>query len=156
MERKATIILVVLYSLKAQTVFECYCDFKNVADNCTGPRTSGVCKLKTSRLKQMVTKDGHTYIYGGTDSFDWWSARNLCAAYGKRMMTIAELGCENPAADGSCADTNSIYVQLRSEIQNMSTFTSELAENCYVRYVRWNQQVTIWPRSCEACNVICY
>ena len=145
---------------------ECYCNFGGNVDTCTGPITTGQCILKTTNLRGTSTVDGHTYIlasdWGSTQNsaskpLDWWSAKNFCAAYGKRMMTIAELGCEGVS---TCTDPNALYTKILNNLPDnwgwVSSWTSEILTNCQARYVGSGKLVTFYDRTLTGANVICY
>ena len=75
---------------------ECYCNVFTDVNAYTGPTRTGKCMLKSAHFVGEVTIDGHTYVYGtytgsGGKTLDWWSSKNFCAAYGKRMITLADV-----------------------------------------------------------------
>ena len=132
---------------------ECYCNFWGNVDTCAGPRSPGTCVLKSLSVKFTNDVENHTYIVG-TDSqspLDWWSARNFCAAYGKRMMTIEELGCENAS---SCTSNEAIFNKIRKV--RSGTWTADVLSNCQARYVRAGQAVSSFARGVMDSEVFCY
>ena len=136
---------------------ECYCDFDNFVNTCTGPTRRGICILKTQRKRTSIKIDNHNYIVGGSANLDWWSAKNFCAAYNARMMTLEELGCGEVGTQ--CTDSGALFTKLRAKFSSLSTFTSEVGDDCQMKYVRgsWsNNDVIRGTRDCTSCNVICY
>ena len=145
---------------------ECYCNFGGNVDTCSGPTQTGRCLLKTTNLRGTSTIDGHTYVlasdWGNTQNsaskpLDWFSARNFCAAYNKRMMTISELGCEGVS---TCTSADALYTKILNNLPDdwgwVSSWTSEVLNNCQARYVGSGKSVTAYNRALTTSNVICY
>ena len=132
---------------------ECFCHFKNNVDNCTGPLTSGTCTLKSTKYLRTITLNGHDYVigsYNGTKNLDWYSAKNFCAAYGQRMMTLAELGCTS----SSCS-TDSLYTQIYTALGGASTWVLDERSNCWTYYVSGTSRVSPCTKSDGYALVYC-
>ena len=113
---------------------ECFCSFDKNVDSCTGPKSTGKCILKSARYFGSVTFDHHEYILGTCTSareLDWFSAKNFCAAYGKRMMTLEEVGCTT----ASCP-TNSLLKQIYTALdgKDHGTWVLDTRSNCRADY----------------------
>ena len=138
---------------------ECYCNFAGNVDTCTGPKTTGKCILTSQSFYGQVSVEGHNYVLGEYSvsqvGLDWFSAKNFCAASGKRMMTMTEFGCENVT---NCTDTNTIYGKICAVAPNqkMGSWTSDILNNCYARYIRAKKEITSYSRANTERAVICY
>ena len=133
---------------------ECFCHFKNNVDNCTGPLTSGTCTLKSTKYARTVTLNGRDYIigsYNGTKNLDWYSAKNFCAAYGQRMMTLAELGCTT-----SSCPSDSLYTQIYTALGGASTWALDESSNCRTYYVSGTNRVSPCTKSDGYALVYCH
>ena len=65
-----------------------YC--KISADNCYGANARGTCE--DIEGKEEATIEGWT-VYKSNGYMTWWSAKNWCAAQGKRLISADHLGC---------------------------------------------------------------
>jgi len=94
----------------------CYCNY-NRNLSCSGPTGKGICVAKTKDYGAEVTVDGHKYVasYYRSGNFDWWSAKNFCQAYGKRMMSLSELGCESGV---NCMTEGTKFYAINSAVMN--------------------------------------
>ena len=67
-----------------------YC--KLSADDCSS-LTGGTCTAKETLTPYTLNlPGGDLTLYKGSVHINWWSASNLCQAYGKQMVTMADLG----------------------------------------------------------------
>ena len=134
---------------------ECYCNVYGAVDSCNGPTRSGTCRLKSNHFLKEITMEGHTYVVGSwqvagtSNSFEWFSAKNFCAAYGKRMMTLAELGCTT----SSCPD-GSLFRNLRADYGVPSLWVLDL-RGCNA-YFPEGSSVANYGRNAGKGAVICY
>ena len=134
---------------------ECYCNVYGAVNKCNGPTSSGTCMLKSNHFLKEVTMNGHTYVVGSftvagtSSSFEWFSAKNFCAAYGKRMMTLAELGCTT----SSCPD-GSLFRNLNADYGVPPLWVLDLS-GCNA-YFPEGSSVACYQRAAGKGSVICY
>ena len=77
-----------------------YCNFSG--GSCTGP-TGGACMAKESLTEYTLTlPKGDLTVYKSSGAINWWSAANLCAAHGKQMVTMADLGIADSGTNTIC------------------------------------------------------
>ena len=132
---------------------ECYCNVFNGVDSYTGPTRTGTCMLKSAHFVREVTIDGHTYVFGsysgsGGKTLDWFSSKNFCASYGKRMMTLQELGCP---ASGNCWTIENLSNRL-----HLDTWFLDLDNDHQAYYINSHGNVFPCPRDGGYSAVLCY
>ena len=66
-----------------------YC--KITAGNCYGANARGTCEKLGG--KSEATIEGLGTVYRSNSTMTWWSAKNWCAAQGKRLISADHLGC---------------------------------------------------------------
>ncbi len=77
-----------------------FCQYQTVIDECSRSGvTDPVCKPKGT-LSPVTAHNGETY-YISSANVNWWNAKNLCASFGKHLVTLDEACTEN---SGSCAN----------------------------------------------------
>ena len=132
---------------------ECYCNFNGNVDSCSGPKQTGKCLLKTVNYKSRVNIGGHEYIVGIGNNLDWWSSKNFCAAYGKRMMTLPEVGCTTTACSSSLL--TQIWIAYDNEDRGR-TWVLDTRSDCFGYYPRSSGGVDAYAKTDGNSTVICY
>ena len=77
-----------------------YCKFSS--GDCNGP-TGGTCTDKGTLESNFTpyTVAG-VEVYKSSSTINWWSAKNLCQAHGKQLVTMADLGISDQAGKTYC------------------------------------------------------
>ena len=69
-----------------------FCQFSG--GNCNSPGTVS-CKTKVTWTSNSPYTIAGIKVYKSSSQMYWWSAKNLCQAYGKQLVTMADLGISN-------------------------------------------------------------
>ena len=116
---------------------------------------TGTCTAIGSKSEATIEGLGTVTVYGSIFGMTWWSAKNWCAAQGKRLISTDHLGCyqndgKTPFGDkttgfccaqgqASCRSTASkqsaIMQALRSKWGGRSVWTNTGYDSCNVFYV---------------------
>ena len=113
-----------------------YCQF-TPDDPETNP-ASGVCKDINTCGEKGTYGNFWMSDYGSDCSPDWWTAQSICAAKGKHMVNLTEVGCE--AEYGACS--SSTLSAIRGAGLTYDFWTTDVADpnawgignNAYVSY----------------------
>lgn len=103
-----------------------YCAF-NYPHSCTESGT-GACMpiINGSTLTAEVDVIDGLFI---PKTMNWWSANSLCIAHNKRLVSLADFGC-NPEPDPDCDDWNKFFKNGSHFRNGVSWWVSNLYTSC--------------------------
>lgn len=134
----------------------CYCNFSSGVDASSGPTAGGSCWAKSYSLRSIVVVDGHEYVLAKHGpSMNWWSAKNFCASYGKRMMHFSELGCQ---INVNCKQSNTLMKSISEAVgADLDLgWMLDLATESNAYYITHGGQVRNYNRDDGIAPVLCY
>lgn len=116
-----------------------YCQF-SISQINPVPSEGGRCqslskcgKITSSGEYSMVKTDGE----GCT--LDWWTAQQICFTLGKKMVTLADIGCTQ---GGTC--TSAELSNIRNAGFEGDFWLNEGYDGTYAKYLRKDEVVDIW------------
>ncbi len=102
-----------------------YCQFS--PSDCEKNPTSGICQ-DIAECGSLGEKNGFWMSdYGGSCSSDWWTAQAICAAKGKRLVSLGDVGCDRDSRSCNTAEGSVIYNLQQADMTHV-TWTTDLYE----------------------------
>lgn len=95
-----------------------FCSLRSEISCGIGPcaPTKGSCKSLSECPEETYFTSDRFWVGSGSCLVNWWTAQDICAAQGMRMVSLKDLGCENIDKHGICTsdEVNSIDYSVAS------------------------------------------
>ncbi|MBQ7413513.1 MAG: hypothetical protein IJV07_04500 [Alphaproteobacteria bacterium] len=108
-----------------------YCQFSPSGCEDSDAPTTGTCQSLTEcgDSGTYTAADGKTFWmsdYGGSCVPDWWTAKDICGAKGKTMVSLSDIKCNG--STWSCSDN---YAKtLGSNLNEYGIWTTDMYDSC--------------------------
>lgn len=136
------------YCSPAGNCVKCYQDEQCRADQICGTESAScfVEKVQNGHCFNASVKtfsvDGVSYAYFPGNQGSWWDARRWCRSVGRRMVSFADLGCED-ISTGKCLDKNGQVPHKLAAIEKKigtsnSSYVSDRKTACLAYHVNFS------------------